>query len=77
MPADPRYMATFTVLDPFNREQTLSIGAENGRIIMIVSGPSPSWKSDGTDLQELAIHAALYGACELARKQRGESWGES
>lgn len=73
MPADPRYMATFTVFDPFNREQTLSVGAENGRVIMTVSGASPSWKSDGTDLQELAIHAALYDACELAQKQRSKS----
>lgn len=69
MPLDPRYVQSFTVLDAFDRERTLSIGVQDGRVI--VNGP-PHWKSDGSDLQELAIQSAWYSAYELARKQRGE-----
>lgn len=70
MPIDPRYVSTFTVFDVFDREQTLSIGAEGGRVIVSVTGSSSWWKTDGSELQELAIQSAWYGAYELARKQR-------
>lgn len=67
MALDPRYVSTFQVFDVFDRPQTLSIGAQNGQVI--VSGPS-WWKTDGSDMQELGIQSAWYSAYQLAREQR-------
>jgi hypothetical protein len=67
MTLDPRYVSTFTVYDALGRERPLSIGVQNGCVI--VNGP-PWWRTDGSDLQEMAIQSAWYGAYEQAKRQR-------
>lgn len=67
MTLDPRYVRTFKVFDAFDRPKTLSIGVDDGRVI--VTGPS-WWKTDGTDIQEMGIQSAFYSAYEQAKQQR-------